>query len=190
MSLESVSAVFKKHPLRAGLVLVSIGLAAAIYIRYTQMPDVEAALEEKASQGQKLKANLSNSALLKEQVDSLIAANKQVESRLIKAGDIAKNQQYFYKLEAEAGVKLLDIRQLTTPSKSTGSSYMAVPYSLNIQGSYAHVMLFIKRLEGGIHFCRIVGANGSHGSNVERASSPDDEGTISLSLNIELLGQS
>ena len=40
-----------------------------------------------------------------EQYSALTTATKELESRLVRSTERARNQQYFYEIESEAGVK-------------------------------------------------------------------------------------
>ena len=115
-----------------------------------------------------------------EQVAEIQALTKEVEARLMKAGQLAVNLQYFYKLETENEVKLGDVRQNPFP-RNNKTLYAGVPFTVSVQGSFAHVTNFLNRLQNGRHFCRVNTANYTEAS--------DGTGDISLALNIELLGQ-
>ena len=112
---------------------------------------------------------------------TIVAVNKAIDARIVRASQYAKNLQYFYKLEAENEVKLLDVRQNPVP-KNTKTLYVGIPYNVNIQGPYKNVMAFLQRLEKGKHFCRINGA-----SFTKFVGTGD--GSMTLALSLDLLGQ-
>ena len=101
-------------------------------------------------------------------------------------GQLAINQQYFYRLESETGVKLLDLRQNPVPAAKLGAKnggYLGVPYNISIQGTFPQVIAFLRRLEHGRHFTRF--------NTVSIAKSVGSEATadtLTVALNIELLG--
>jgi Tfp pilus assembly protein PilO len=56
-----------------------------------------------------------------------------------------------------------------------------VPYSLSVQGSYAKVITFLRKLETGSQFVRVTSAT----LNPVPTGEP---GTVTLSLSLEVLG--
>lgn len=132
--------------------------------------------------------NVSLAKNLPEQVAELQAATKELESRLVRAGQLAVNLQYFYKLEAETEVKLLDVRQNPLARAAKPTIYVGVPYNVNVQGPYKNVMDFVQRVEKGRHFCRVQSATFTKAAGSSEGGSQGG-GVITLALAIELLGQ-
>src|SRR5215212_464410 len=108
MTTEDIIAVIKKNPISLGCALLCLALGAGIYFRGSLIPDAEAELAQKTAEADRYASNIKNSAQLKEQHETLIAANKEIDGRIIRASQLALNHQYFYKIVAESGVKLVD----------------------------------------------------------------------------------
>lgn len=179
---QDLVALFKKHPIGIGCGLAALALAGGIYYRADLIPAAETQLEQRTGEGERLTTNLKNSVLLKEQLDAIVAANREIDARTIRLGALATNLQYFYRIEAETETKLIDLRQLApAPVKGPAPKYLRIPYSLSVQGDYAKVIQFLRRLETGSHFCRITSATIS-------AASAAEYGTVSLTLSLEVLG--
>ena len=186
ISKEQVIAFVKKNPIGFGCGALCLALAAAMYYRADLVPASEAELEQQATEAERLAGNLKNAAQLQEQLDAMIVAGKQVEARLVHPGDLAKNQQYFFKLEAETGTKI-DCRQNPLPAEEDRKTlYLSVPYSVTVQGDYAQVLSLLRRLENGTSYCRVLGATLAAG-----AAGAGDAANVPLTLvlNLELLGQ-
>lgn len=181
---EDVIAAFKKYPILFACGFISVAILVAMYFRTGELPTATAKLEEVTTLGERLKLNLVNSAQLEEQRAALAAANERVAARLVRASELAKNQQYFYRLEAETGTKFNDLRQLPpTPAARGGNhSYVAVPYQVAVVGNYTQLLTFLRRVEGGIHYPRIAGAT------LTRESADINSPVLVLNLNLELLG--
>jgi Tfp pilus assembly protein PilO len=181
---ENVVAAVKKYPILFASGLVSVAILLAMYFRTGELPAASAKLDEVTTLGERLKLNLVNSAQLEEQRAALAAANERVATRLIRASELAKNQQYFYRLEAETGTKYNDLRQLppTPTAKGGGNSYVAVPYQVAVVGNYTQLLTYLRRIEGGIHFPRITGAT------LTREGADINNPVLVLNLNLELLG--
>ena len=186
ISSKQVIAFIKKNPIGIGCGALCLVLAAVMYYRSDLVPASEAELEQQSIEAERLAGNLKNAAQLQEQLDAMIAAGKQVEARLVHPGDLAKNQQYFFKLEAETGTKI-DCRQNPLPAdKDRKTIYLSVPYSVTVQGDYSQVLSCLRRLENGISYCRVLSATltaGGAGAG-DAANVP-----LTLVLNLELLGQ-
>jgi len=185
MTSADLVALIKKQPVASGALIVCIALGGVLYFRSSQIDTDQADYDEKAAHAAKIISNVSAAKNLPEQVQEIQAATKELESRLVRGGQLAINLQYFYKLEAETNVKLIDVRPNAVP-KSNGTAYVGIPFSVTVQGSFNQVMLFLNRLENGRHFCRITNTNFNRSS----AGGADavQNGMI-VSLNLDLLGQ-
>jgi hypothetical protein len=161
--------------------LVTIICGILLYVRSGNIEATQGELDAASAQANKMIANVRNSKGLAEQVTEIQALSKEMEARVMKAGQLAVNLQYFYKLETENEVKL-DVRQGTFP-RNIKTTYAGVPFSLTVQGTFPPVMNFLNRLQNGRHFCRISTAN------FTKAGGTADGAEISLALNLELLGQ-
>ncbi len=184
MTSADLVTLIKKHPIGFGCSVVCVLCGVAIYLRYGNIEASQQDLDAKSAEVAKMTANIRNSANLAEQVAEMQAHAKELESRMLKAGQLAVNLQYFYKLETENGVKLVDVRQNALPRNAKTDGYVGVPFSVTVQGTYAQVMNFMGRLQNGRHLCRISAANFT-----KAAASEGTEALVNLTLNLELLGQ-
>ncbi len=180
--------LLKKHPLSAGALLVCVICGALIYLRGGEITGRTQRSDEKTAEAAKVQANVANAAGLPGQTEALQASVKELESRLVRSNQIALNLQYFYRMESETGVKILDVRQNNVPSgrNAAKAAYVGVPYSISVQGTFAGTLLFLKKIETGRHITRFLGATYTKagGSDVSDASA-----LMTLSINLELLGQ-
>jgi Tfp pilus assembly protein PilO len=187
MTGADLTAIFKKHPLSVFCGLVALICGGLIYYRAGNIAGSQSELEVRTAEANKMIANVRNSAGLPEQVSEIQAQKKELESRLLKAGQLAVNLQYFYKLEAETEVKLQgDVRQGV--AGKTSRAYIGVPFSLSVEGSYSQVTNFINRLQNGRHLCRIVSSTLSRNAGGDAGGAAGDRDML-LALNLELLGQ-
>lgn len=184
MTFADIVSLIKKHPAGFAGILVFVVCGAGIYLRFGNLAAGQAELDGKLAEVAKMTANIRNSADLPEQLAEMQALTKDMEGRLLKSSQLAVNLQYFYKLEAENNVKLVDVRQNALPRNAKNSGYIGVPFSVSVQGSFAQVMNFLGRLENGRQLCRI---NASNFTKVQ-SSNPGDP-LVNLTLNLELLGQ-
>lgn len=184
MTFADIIARIKKQPTGFACGMICLLCAGWLYYRSDEIDHRQAELKTTAEKAAVIKSNVGFAKNLPEQVAELQVSTKELEGRLVRAGQLAVNLQYFYKLEAENEVKLLDVRQNPLP-KSVKSLYVGVPYNVNVQGSYKHVMAFLQRLERGRNFCRI---NSATFTKSALASGEGASTGMTLALTLELLG--
>jgi hypothetical protein len=79
-------------------------------------------------------------------------------------------------------VKILDLRQTTaTVAKPAKGTYAPVSFAVTVQGSFPQILGFLRQLEGGAHYSRVLTATCS--TNAAARASP-----LTLALTLELLG--
>lgn len=190
MTNQQLVGFLKAQPVGVACAGLCVLIGLGIYYRGDEIPDAEQILEAKMSQGERIDANLKNGVQLTEQLNAVTDYRQKIEARLVRPDELAKNQQYFYKLEADTNTKLIDLRQnqlvVTKPGgKGPALNYVPVSYAVAVRGSYPHLLDFLRRLETGSRYCRVVTASVAlaGASDKERASE------MTLNLSLELLGQ-
>ena len=183
MNSAELSTTLKKHPIGVACALVAIACGVMLYMRAGNIASSQAESDSATAEASKMIANVRNSASLVEQGAEIEGLSKELDGRLMKAGQLAVNLQYFYKLEAETEVKLVDVRQNALP-RNAKAQYIGVPFVVTIQGSFAQVTGFLNRLQNGPHFCRI------NSATFNKTGSESAGGTdMTLSLSLDILGQ-
>jgi len=187
MSIDTQSIVtsVKKYPILVICGVVGIVLLITLYMRSDLMAVQKAELDKYSAESSRHRANIANSAQLQDQLDFLIQANNAVRDRALSTGGLAQNLQYFYRLEADAGVKYLDIRPGSTRAASTSvgkpaaaaATYVPLNYIINVQGDFVQIISYLRSLEQGAYFCRINSAMASGSGSI-----------ITVNLNLDLLG--
>lgn len=186
MTNQEAIALLKKNPIAVGCALLAIGLGVGVYLRSDGVPDASQKLDQVSREGQRLAENIRNKAQLSEQLDEMAAAQKAIEPRIIHESDLATNLQYFYKIEADTGVKITELHQNNSGPAKPGPkpTYIGVSFSVSVEGEYPAILDFLRRLEHGSHYCRALAAN-----LIKGGSLIDRSGPLRLSLTVELLGQ-
>jgi hypothetical protein len=195
VTIKAIPALIKKYPFSAGCASLCFSLTFAFFYRQSEVPELDSIFDAKTNESRRLRGNIINSAQLTEHLETLVLANAAVDKRLMRAADLATNQQYFYKIESESGVKITDLRPGSSSPQTTGQSvnvkgsYAAVPYTCAVQGTYSQLLNFLRKLENGEHFQRIVSTNasiaGGGGDEVDNLVDP----VITLVISIEFLGR-
>lgn len=187
MTSADLVALFKKHPISSTCAVLSVVLLATAYLRQDEVPGAEAELSLKSADGDRVAINNKNAAQLREQAEVITAARAEIEARLVRPRQLGTNTQYFYKIESDTGVKILDLRQTSgTSSANTAKaapkqSYVPVGFTVSVQGNLSQVLDFLRHVEAGTHFSRVLSAS-INGNAAARNS------TLTLGLNLELLG--
>ncbi len=188
MTGADLLALIKKQPIAFGCGLVLVGAIAAYFLRSDIIDAAQQDAQAKEQEFQKIDANVRSTAGLAEATAEIREAGKQFDARLVRAPQLANNLQFFYRLEADTGVKLLDVRQQGIPAPRPGErrgAYAPVPFAVSIQGSHAQVHDFLRRVEAGPHFVRfsqITVAKVSGGGEAAVI------GGLTVAINLELLG--
>ena len=185
MSIDSKSlfAGIKKYPVVAVSGLISLVLLLALYFRGGKIDEQQIELARVSAESERYRSNISNAAQLQEQLAFLIQANDAVKNRAMDIEGLAQNLQYFYRLELETGVKYSDLRPAAKPpvrgaaTKGPAPVYVPLNYIVNVQGDFPQIILFLRRLEQGVYFCRV---NSAVASNTGTG--------LTLNLNLDLLG--
>lgn len=185
---KGIVAFLKKYPVAIGCGVLSVLLLAGSYIRNSRASELVTLMRQKEEEGQKILDNIRNGTNLPEQFETLSAATKGLEARLVRAPERARNQQYFYRVESDTGVKELSLQpNPSSPAQQRGSKtlYTGISYTIAVQGDYRQILFFVGRLESGPHFYRLISASLSRPGP---RGGPNSSPTISLSLTLELLG--
>lgn len=179
MSLTAIGDFMRRYPFRLFCLLFAVLGGIGIYLLDSKIEAAHAELDQKSIEGARLAANVSYSSQLTSQLDAVTKARETIINRLVRPADLATNLQYFYRLEKEAGVELIDVRQNTSTGKSKSGS--GVSFSVSIKGDYPALMGWMRKVENGPHYSRFISA--SMGTTVER------KGPLTLSVTVELLGE-
>jgi Tfp pilus assembly protein PilO len=187
MSLETkdIIAAAKRRPLLfvCGAIVLAAGVLS--YFRMDVRGQVEDALAEREKELKRLSNNVRFAVQLDNHLQSLREANEKIAAGALRVGELARNQQVFYRIEADSGVKLLDLRQAPLPAPARGAAatttYVSIPFTLTVRGEYPQLIDFLNRLDRVATLSRVTSANTSFNPATK------DEGQA-LSLTVELLG--
>ncbi len=185
-TLKDLVEFLKRYPIAIGCGLLSVIAVVGYSVRNSRASELGVQLKQVESQAQKILSNVHNAANLQEQYSVLTTATKGLESRLVRSTERARNQEYFYEIESEAGVKETSLQQGNIdPKKNAHRTYCGVGFTVSVEGNYRQILDFVGRLESGHYFCRMVSATVSRRSG-RNASGP--ESLLGLTLNVEFLG--
>jgi len=177
LDTQAVVAGFKKKPVVFIGGTLSVLLLLVVYFRSGLEAERQAAFEQKEAEATRYRNNVTNSGQLNEQLETLLVTTREIEARVIRPDQVAKNLQYFYRIEAELGITYVDLALSKVGAQTKGARYVPVTYRVSARGSYEQIITFVRRLENGSVFTRITSmqANGSRDS-------------VTVALSVDLLG--
>lgn len=181
MTNDQLKALIRKNPITVVCGVITLAVAVGLYLRSGDLAAAEDDFAQKSAASEKHTLNITYSAQLKEQHDALVAANKAIDARLTRASQQGINTQYFYKLERETGVRLVSFGQSSVGAKGAKTAFVPIGFNVAVQGTLPQTLDFLRQLEGGTHFCRVLAANYSLNAAARN-------GPLTLSLTLELLG--
>ena len=164
MSKDELLAFVRKNPIGIGCGLLSLVVGGCAYYRSGQVAESEAELLQKSMEGQRLASNLRNANQLQEHYEALVAANKVIDARLVRASQLTINPR------------------ISPPAakKDAKAAFVPLPCNLSVQGTLPQLLGFLRRLESGTHYCRVL--------TFSLAGSVDRNSPLNLSVSVELLG--
>jgi hypothetical protein len=183
MSLETkdVVAAVKRRPLVFTCCALSFALGLLLYFRLDVPSELETQLAEREKERTRLNNNVKFAVQLEAQLEALRGANEKIAAGTLRSGELPRNQQLFYELEAASGVKLVEFRQQPVPPPAKGApsgAYVGIPFSFTVEGDYAQIIDFLHRLDRVPALGRVTSA--SFGAPTE--------GVQKISLSVVLIG--
>lgn len=196
MTNEELKIFVKKNPLGVTCGVVILLLVLAWFLRsgtaadlvgldlVDTAPAAEKELGEKTKEARGYETNARYAAQMKEHLEALAIANKEIDTRLVRAGQLAANYQIFYRLFAESGVKQSELRQIgvaPAPKGAAAKPFVPVAFAVTVTGNFNQIVHFLRLLETGSRYTRLVNA-------VCSVPSSDRNGPCTLALTVEILG--
>jgi hypothetical protein len=181
---KNLSALFKKQPVGITCGIASLILAVMLYFRWDALNDADDAVQAAQTEVSHLEANIKNGSNLKEQYESLLAANGAIaEGRAVNPREEASNMSYFYAIERDTGVAEVNASPKGASKALPGKTYVAVGYALAERGDFRQLVDFARRVEQGRNFSHILSA-----VLVNSSGQGEAETLLTLDLNLNLLG--
>lgn len=190
MNLSAISKKVLRYPVIFGCVIMVVVLTGIILWRGPMIDTLQSETELLERQWKQMQTNVERSNNIEEQLSQLKSGSDNLTTRLMRARDVAANHEFFYRIEAQTGVK---IRNFVKGGVSDGDAmaaklpkfqhFVSLPFNLGIEGEFEAVLDFLDQLKTSRHVV-----------HVERVvlSLPDgapDPLIISASLRCYILGE-
>jgi hypothetical protein len=190
--MASLPPLLQRFPIASGCVGLGLLLLVGLYVRSSTLDEAKAALGEKDAECVKIEKNVQNAVGIDKQVETLSAGLAKLEAKLIRAGDVGPNKQYFYDFEATSGVKLTPRPLEKSSSKIKGavksSAFQPSGYNLVVEGRFPQIIAFLEALERGTHHYRLVDFAVQRPG--QEQSTEGSAAKVVLNINLELLASS
>lgn len=176
----------RRYPYCVACVAVTLACAAGIWYLRGQNEAIHTVALEKQREGEKMLALLVTGSTQRQELEFVREATRRIEENLLIETNLAENLWYFYKLEEQTRVRLPELHQLSSPPGDRQPLFKRIPYSLRVVGTHDQVAAFLQALETGPRLVNITAFTlVRRGAEVGNAPA----GSLSLDLNIELLGK-
>lgn len=192
METQKIMQGIRRNPVPSACLVLVLILLAALYYRSDAAGEAQAKLDSGNKVYAGLKNNLAASIRLDEDLLRLSDVNKRIEAGLLRSGELARNQQLFYKIEADTGVKLVDLRQQPLVSQvavaqvkgkaaaakaDSANPYVLLGFTVTLEGKYEESLNFIRQLERSAVLSKIT----------TLSSSALDGGRVTMTMNLQVL---
>lgn len=124
---------------------------------------------------------LTDRSRINAELSALQDALALIDRNLVDEASMEVNLGYFYRLERQTRVRLARLNQLSPLPPPDGNPFKAVPFSMQVAGSYRNLMDFLHELETGPRLLRIRGYDFARGDSAD--------GELSLELTVEFLAR-
>jgi hypothetical protein len=192
MILEDQIKKVRQYPVVTVFGVISLILVIAILIRNPQVSSLRETNEQREREWATIRTNHERSADLEIEVEKLRSFSEEVNRRLISADTIANNYDYFYRIERQTGVRIVNIQQLPVAAARRPqylpelNDYDLVPFNLTFQGGFDVTMTFLQGIERGFHLIRIesISINRDEGPGITAS-----QRTITTRIEMNILGR-
>lgn len=154
MNLLDIRKKLFRYPVLFVSALVVPCALAAYLIRKPKVDELHEEVGQLDRQWKQILANRDRSPNLETDVDALFAGVESIESRLMLDEQVAANYEFFYGLEAQAGVRLRNFSKAELmngegmlSNRGRLKHYMAIPFNLGVEGEFSRILQFVDLLQ-------------------------------------------
>ena len=182
MKAQNIVDFIKRYTIPCVSLAIIVVTLIVAYFRMDVNIELEGKYQTVSAEGATVMNNIVNGSGLEEHVETVRTQSTELESRLVRPAELAKNLQYFYRLEGETGGKLGELRQVPLANIPSGKgSFQPVQYSLVVTADFPVLIDYLHRLETGSSYYRMKNFSLQHSRESTRRM-------LVMAMNIELLG--
>lgn len=177
---NSLLALIRARPLITAYVVLTLLLGVANYFLWQARQEASLRHVNVRQKGEFMVKALENRPAIDADLEVLQEGIARIEDVLLDEISMEVNLGYFYRLEKLTRVRLTRLNQLGSIAAPAGSPFKAVPFSLQVNGSYRNSMAFLRALETGPRILRIRNCSFEHGAGANE---------FSLDLTVEVIAK-
>lgn len=147
--------LLRRRPVITGCILTALMLGIVNFFLWRDRQEVTQRHEAAREKGEFMLRTLKNQAELTSELAELREALATIDRNAIEEETMEVNFGYFYRLERITRVRIVRLFQLGSEPAPAKAAYKAVPFSLQVSGSYRNVMSLVRELENGPHVLRL-----------------------------------
>jgi len=162
MNLSGIGKSMRQYPVLfvcGGVVLL---LLVLLFMRGPKANQYDAALAELDVKWRNIQTNLERSTQLEQEIEAIESGLERIRGRLMSVEDVAVNYEFFYGLERDSSVTLV---QFSQDKASDGEAlpigrkslrhFSVIPYDLQMRGTLPQLLAFVESLERQDYIVRI-----------------------------------
>jgi Tfp pilus assembly protein PilO len=154
-------------------------LAVGNYFLWQRREAITARHAEARKKGEFMLQALMGRGRIDADLNALGEAMSHIEPHLLDERRMEDNLGYFYRYERVTRVRLIRLNQLAALPPSPGSPFKAVPFSMQVTGTYRNSMNFLRALESGPRILKVKNCSFERGAT--------ENGELTLDLTVEVL---
>ncbi len=187
MSKNKIASVLSSYRFSTISIAAALAAIAFGYYRSATTDEIGVKIDEQRSALGNLKLNITSAQKITDHIAILDQNLEKIKPRIAQGENYALNLQYFYKLEAESGVKITNISK-SDDSKGAKTQKIGTAFNISVEGAYHNTLKFMALAEKFLYFGRI---NNYTLSLISKTEKEEFQDLVSCTINIELYtGQS
>jgi Tfp pilus assembly protein PilO len=142
-------AVVRRHPLSALCGAVCVVCLLCCWYIYSNMKWLELEHKQVMQDADLATASMISGPSVKQERLAALECTRRIEDNLVVEDNLAENLWYFYKIEQQTKVRILELRPENPIISDSRSLYKRIPFSIRATGTYAQTAAFLYALETG-----------------------------------------
>ncbi len=198
MNVKDLLEKLKAYPVATVAGALALAVFGLLYFRWMGFPEQQRQLDNVSRDWVRVESNVfKNSVNLETHLAKAEGISQDVTERLIRSSELARNYQYFYRMETMTGVQIESLQQVqaappaqppagaaarrAAEAAQPPATYSKVGFNMNVAGRFGELLPFLNMIENGQHIARV------KTFNLQRTSEGDSR-LISISMQFDLLG--
>jgi len=176
-------AVARRHPLSALCAGVCAVCFLCCWYIYSNMKWLELEHKQITQDGDLAMASMISGPSVRQERLAALECTRRIEENLVIEENLAENLWYFYKIEQQTKVRILELRPENAIVSNSKSLYIRIPFSIRATGTYEQTGAFLYALETGPRLTYIPTLM------YRRAELETANPMVILEMNVQMLGK-